>query len=94
MDEIEKLHYNDVKGIVWIENGKNFNQIREQRYFFGEQKILFVSRYPQSTDLRQWLMSISNAYLHFGDFDLAGIRIYLSGFHRYRRTYEQEGYLS
>lgn len=69
--------------IVGIENGENFNHIREQRYLFGQQKILFVSRYPQSTDLRQWLMSIPNSYLHFGDFDLAGIRIYLSEFHRY-----------
>ena len=45
--------------------------------------MLFVSRYPQSTDLRNWLTSISNHYLHFGDFDLAGIHIYQSEFQQY-----------
>lgn len=28
-------------------------------------------------------MGISNPYVHFGDFDLAGIKIFLSEFHRY-----------
>ena len=46
-------------------------------------KALFVSRYPQSTDLRKWLTSIPNHYLHFGDFDLAGIHIFLSEFQQY-----------
>jgi len=37
---------------------------------------LFVSRYPQtqSKDLLNWLQSIPNPYLHFGDFDLTGNR--------------------
>lgn len=43
-------------------------------------KFLFVSRYPQSTDLRQWLKIIPNYYIHFGDFDLAGIHIYQTEF--------------
>lgn len=72
----------DIK-IVGVENGENFRQIREQRYLFKENKTLFVSRYPQSKDLRKWLMSIPNFYLHFGDFDLAGINIYLSEFYPY-----------
>ena len=42
--------------------------------------ILFVSRYPQSGDLVAWLKSIPNRYLHFGDFDLAGISIFLTEF--------------
>ena len=46
-------------------------------------KVLFVSRYPQSTDLRQWLCTIPNHYLHFGDFDLAGISIFLFEFQQY-----------
>lgn len=69
--------------IIGIENGENFRQIRRQRYLFEKQKALFVSRYPQSADLRNWLMRISNPYLHFGDFDLAGIHIYLTEFYRF-----------
>lgn len=47
----------------------------------GLHRLLFVSRYPQSTDLRSWLCSIPNHYIHFGDFDLAGINIFLTEFH-------------
>ena len=77
--------------VVGIENMENFRMIRRQRQFIENYlhshglpgKVLFVSRYPQSTDLRKWLLSIPNHYLHFGDFDLAGIHIFLSEFHRY-----------
>lgn len=70
--------------VVGVENMENFRRIREQRQLFpANQPLLFVSRYPQSTDLRQWLIQIPNMYLHFGDFDLAGIHIYESEFYRY-----------
>lgn len=84
--------------VIGIENMENFRMIRKQRHLFEEylhrhrlpQKALFVSRYPQSSDLRKWLTSISNKYLHFGDFDMAGIHIFLSEFLKYlgeERTY-------
>ncbi len=73
--------------VVGIENMENFRLIRQQRQWLeaqlGTQSYLFVSRYPQSTDLRSWLMSIPNSYIHFGDFDLAGIHIYLKEFQQY-----------
>lgn len=70
--------------IVGIENMENFRLIRMQKYLFPENKrILFVSRYPQSTDLRKWLLSIPNEYIHFGDFDIAGIRIYETEYYNY-----------
>ena len=73
--------------VVGIEKPENFRFIRQQRHLFESclpgKRLLFVSRYPQSTDLRKWLMGISNPYVHFGDFDLAGIKIFLSEFHRY-----------
>jgi len=70
--------------VVGIENMENYRCIREQRYLFpAERPILFVSRYPQSTDLRNWLQNISNEYLHFGDFDLAGMRIYETEFYKF-----------
>lgn len=73
--------------VVGIENPENFRFIRQQRQLFESclpgKRLLFVSRYPQSSDLRNWLMGIGNPYVHFGDFDLAGIKIFLSEFHRY-----------
>ena len=73
--------------VVGIENMENFRMIRQQRKLFertiGSDHLLFVSRYPQSTDLRSWLLSIPNRYIHFGDFDLAGINIFLTEFHVY-----------
>lgn len=76
--------------IVGIENMENFRMIRQQRKLMesviGHMRILFVSRYPQSTDMRSWLQMIPNRYVHFGDFDLAGINIYLTEFHAHIGT--------
>lgn len=73
--------------VVGIENPENFRFIRQQRQLFESclpgKRLLFVSRYPQSSDLRNWLIGIGNPYVHFGDFDLAGIKIFLSEFHKY-----------
>ena len=77
--------------VMGVENMENFRMIRKQRTFFEKylhshdlsDKVLFVSRYPQSTDLRKWLCTISNHYLHFGDFDWAGINIFLYEFQQY-----------
>ena len=80
--------------VVGIENMENFRMIRKQRLIFEsvlkDKPLLFVSRYPQSTDLRNWLKGIPNKYVHFGDFDLAGIHIFLTEVYKYlgdRSTY-------
>lgn len=71
--------------VVGIENMENFRMIRQQRQLFaqtiGSRRLLFVSRYPQSKDLVSWLQKIPNRYVHFGDFDLASINIFLTEFH-------------
>ena len=62
--------------VIGIENMENFRMIRRQRTFFDKylhdhglsDKVLFVS---------------PNYYLHFGDFDLAGINIFLFEFQQY-----------
>ena len=73
--------------IVGIENMENFRMIHRQRDLFlsciGQRQLLFASRYPQSSDLRNWLKTIDNEYVHFGDFDLAGISIYINEFQQY-----------
>ena len=62
--------------IVGIENPENFRHIQKQQKLFENIGPLFVSRYPQTKDLVRWLTSIPNYYLHFGDFDFAGLNIY------------------
>jgi hypothetical protein len=71
--------------IVGVENPENFRHIAKQRYLFSNIKPLFVSRYPQnqSKDLIKWLKTIPNNYLHYGDFDFAGIGIYLNEFKKH-----------
>ncbi|GHT59293.1 hypothetical protein AGMMS50239_05600 [Bacteroidia bacterium] len=71
--------------IVGIENPENFRHIEKQKYLFENIQPLFVSRYPQnqSKDLLKWLQIIPNKYLHFGDFDFAGIGIYLNEYKKY-----------
>ena len=79
--------------VVGIENMENFRYIRQQKKLFQDYLIkylgdsnytqaplLFVSRYPQSSDFVKWLQSNQNLYIHFGDLDLAGINIYLTEF--------------
>ena len=72
--------------IVGIENAENFRYVKRQQYLFKTyDKVIFVSRYPQtqSKDLLKWLQAIPNHYVHFGDLDLAGIAIYQNEYYRY-----------
>jgi len=91
VEEWEKFTIPKDVVVMGVENMENFRMIRKQRALFEEylqahglsNRVLFVSRYPQSTDLRRWLCTIPNHYLHFGDFDLAGINIFLFEFQQY-----------
>lgn len=79
--------------VVGVENMENFrlpelqtavwDQILDQYGGDGVPPLLLVSRYPQSRDLVAWLQEIPNQYVHFGDFDLAGIHIFLTEFYRH-----------
>lgn len=71
--------------VVGVENAENFRHIARQQHLFPGMVPLFVSRYPQgqSKDLLKWLLSIPNSYLHFGDFDFAGINIYQQEFKKH-----------
>lgn len=72
--------------IVGVENMENFLLAQKQRRLIEsfmraeETGVLFVARYAFSSDLAEWLRMIPNRYLHFGDFDLAGIEIFLTQF--------------
>ncbi len=80
----KKLYIPTEVVVIGIENMENFRLIRDQRAFLAPladgMPILFVSRFPQSKDLGEWLKGIPNKYIHFGDFDLAGIKIYETEF--------------
>ena len=71
--------------LIGIENSRNFSKIHDQKYLFEGLNPLFVSRYPQNQnkDFIKWMKSIPNNYLHFGDFDIAGIGIYLNEYKKH-----------
>jgi len=71
--------------IVGVENSECFSEIIKQKRLFEDVHPLFVCRYPlnQSKDLLKWLQTIENPYLHYGDFDFAGIGIYINEYKRY-----------
>lgn len=62
--------------VVGVENPENFRYIYKHLSYFDSSPTLFVSRYPQSGDFIQWMNTNQNPYLHFGDFDFEGIRIF------------------
>lgn len=66
--------------VVGVEGCENFKEIERQRYLFDKIHPLFVWRYQNSSAIVNWLKQIPNNYLHFGDFDPAGLKIYLSEF--------------
>lgn len=61
--------------VIGIENPECFVKIKTLLHHFPGSEHLFVLRY-HSKSPAQWLATISNPYLHFGDFDPAGIAIY------------------
>lgn len=71
--------------IIGVENAENFNQIEKQKKLFENLTPLFISRYPQNQnkDVIHWLKKNSNQYLHYGDFDIAGIGIYLNEYKKH-----------
>jgi hypothetical protein len=75
--------------IVGIENPENFRHIQKLKKRFADIQPLFVSRYPQNKDLIKWLQKIPNNYIHFGDFDYAGLNIYYNEFKKHLRSKAQ-----
>ncbi len=72
------------KDIV-VENAENFRYINRQKDLFSFTKCLFVSRYPQNQnkDFINWLLKISNPYYHFGDYDFAGLNIFVNEYQKH-----------
>lgn len=80
--DFEQLELDKDIIIVGVENAENFMNIAFQQYLFDDNKrYLFTFRdTKQSNALKTWLLNIENNYLHFGDFDLAGVAIFENEF--------------
>jgi len=83
--DFEQLELDKDIIIVGVENAENFINIAFQQYLFDDTKrYLFTFRDMKNyKTLKQWLNKIENPYLHFGDFDLAGVAIFEHQFHNF-----------
>ena len=61
--------------VVGVENPECFTKAGRLLHLFPHEELVFVLRY-HSNRLIQWLETVDNPYVHFGDFDPAGIAIY------------------
>ncbi len=83
ISEPENLAVPEDVTIIGVENPEAFLKIdRLGKHFKEYEPCLFVLRY-MSKGLVPWLQTIPNPYLHFGDFDLSGLQIYISEYKRY-----------
>jgi len=65
--------------IIGVENPETFRYIDRYRHLFNDIIPLFLLRYDNNSYI-EWLQSIENKYLHFGDFDLSALAIYIIEF--------------
>ena len=75
-----KLQLDDDVIVVGVENPQVVWNIDKYKHLFNKKKrylFLCISEY-KTTYQYAWLESFSGEYIHFGDFDLAGINIYLN----------------
>ena len=71
--------------VVGVENYSTFMRIKDYAYLFDVNKLyLFTYRATYGKDSYgkwiEWLKRIPNQYLHFGDLDKGGLRIYIDSF--------------
>lgn len=88
--EYEEFQIPDDVTVVYVENFTSFRQIERYLHLFTSGRKIFVSRLLSSNALKEWLKIISNKYVHFGDFDIYGIDIYL---HFYNELGERASFL-
>lgn len=75
-----KLQLDNDVIVVGVENPQVVWYINKYKHLFNKEKkylFLCISEY-KTTYQYKWLESFCGEYIHFGDFDLAGINIYLN----------------
>lgn len=85
MPQPETLSLPEEVTVVMIENSENFLKIETQLPLFQGLKCFFVSYYPREHHkyFMEWLQKQPNNYIHYGDFDFAGIHIYQSQYKKH-----------
>jgi len=76
----QDFEIDDTATIVVVENSENFKLIHKQKDLFSNIKPVFLLRFANSTAISKWITQTNNNYLHFGDFDLKGVHIYITEF--------------
>ncbi len=71
----QKIELFDDTIIVGVENYQVIWFAQKYKQFFENSNILFVVINPY---MLEWIATLENEYIHFGDYDLAGINIYLN----------------
>jgi len=71
----EKIEISRETIIVGVENYQVIWFAKKYKEFFDRDNILFVVR---NDYMREWISNLENEYIHFGDYDLAGIHIYIN----------------
>ena len=71
----EKIELYDDTVIVGVENYQVVWFAKRYREFFSHPSVLFVVTTPY---MLEWISTLTNEYIHFGDYDFAGINIYLN----------------
>jgi hypothetical protein len=61
--------------VVGVENPECYVKAGQLQGLFPQKELVFVLRYYGKSSV-EWLQTVENSYLHFGDFDPAGISIY------------------
>jgi hypothetical protein len=77
----EILNISNSALVVGVENPECFVKIDRLAHLFPQEELVCVLRYYGNSSV-EWLQTIVNPYLHFGDFDPAGISIYCSEYLR------------
>jgi hypothetical protein len=72
----EKLEISKNALVVGIENPECFLKFEKLAHLFPQKELVIIMRYLSSSP-NKWLQTITNSYLHFGDFDPAGLHIYI-----------------
>lgn len=78
----ELLQISESALIVGIENPECFLKFEQLLPLFPQKEIIAIMRYMSKSPNR-WLQSIPNKYMHFGDFDPAGLSIYIQEYRSY-----------
>ncbi len=72
----EKLKISKNALVVGIENPECFLKFEKLAHLFPQKELVIIMRYLSNSP-NKWLQTITNNYLHFGDFDPAGLHIYI-----------------